>query len=277
MVFTPVKTERAYERIVAQVEAAIRSGDLGVGDHLPSEREMVTTFGVSRSTVREALRVLQSNGVIRLRPGDPLGPEIIPLDADSLRAPLTRLVATQSVSTLEMLQFRVVLEGATSHLAAALRTPEQIIEMRDALKALRESIGKGLDEWSLADMAFHETIARSAGNSLFVTCEVVVRTVAAEVVARTAATFPNADAQLQQWYEWHARLLEIIEAGDPEHAGRQARIDIYEGYALVLDCEDRRVLRMLVDPTGTLTTEIDAPNSSSRVARKRTKGIDEVT
>lgn len=266
MGFTTVRTERAYERIVAQIEDAIRSGELGVGDHLPSEREMVTTFGVSRSTVREALRVLQSSGVIRRRPGDPLGPEIIPMDSDALRAPLIRLLATQGVSTLEMLQFRVVLEGATSHLAAAMRTPEQLVEMRQALEALRESMGKGHDQWSRADMAFHETIARSAGNSLFATCENVVRTVAAEVVAQTVATFPDADAQLGLWYQWHARLLDAIEAGDPELAGRQARVDIYEGYAQVLDPNDRRILRMLVDPTGSFTTDTALTKSIAPIA-----------
>ena len=266
MGFQPVKTERAYERIVAQVEGAIRSGELGVGDRLPSEREMVTTFEVSRSTVREALRVLQSNGVIRLRPGDPLGPEIIPLDADTLRAPLSRLVSTQGVTTLEMLQFRAVLEGATSHLAAAFRTPEQLVEMRDALADLQASIERGHEEWSRADMTFHETIARAAGNTLFVTCEDVVRTVASEVVAETVAKFPDAALQLQQWYEWHARLLDMIESGDPEGAGRQARVDIYEGYALILNEDDRRVLRMLVDPRGELTTDLDAPMNASRIA-----------
>lgn len=76
--FQPVQPVRAYQRIVEQIEEALSRGDLVPGQRLPSERELVTQFAVSRSTVREALRVLESNGMVRSRPGDPNGPEILP-------------------------------------------------------------------------------------------------------------------------------------------------------------------------------------------------------
>ena len=65
---------RLYQRIVEQIEDAIARGELKPGQRLPSERELVVQFGASRSTVREALRVLESNGVVRSRPGDPTAP-----------------------------------------------------------------------------------------------------------------------------------------------------------------------------------------------------------
>ena len=83
--FQPVQPVRAYQRIVEQVEEALARGDLRPGQRLPSERELVAQFEVSRSTVREALRVLESNGVVRSRPGDPNGPEVLPFSPAALR------------------------------------------------------------------------------------------------------------------------------------------------------------------------------------------------
>ena len=71
--FQPVKPVRTHESIVRQIEEAIYSGDVAPGERLPSERELVVQFGVSRASVREALRDLQSSGLLRSRPGDPVG------------------------------------------------------------------------------------------------------------------------------------------------------------------------------------------------------------
>ena len=89
--FRPVQPVRAYERIVEQVEDAMARGELKPGQRLPSERELVTQFAVSRSTVREALRVLASNGVVRSRPGDPRGPEVLAFSTNGLAKQMTRL------------------------------------------------------------------------------------------------------------------------------------------------------------------------------------------
>lgn len=247
--FRPVTTVRAYERIVSQIEEAIRSGELSVGDRLPSERDMMTMFEVSRSTVREALRVLQSNGIVRLRPGDPLGPEIIPISATTLERPLTRLLTSNIARPVEVLQFRIVLESATSELAAAFRTEDQLRDMSAALEALRASVPSGREAWSRADLEFHASITRAAGNQLFVTCCGAVRTVAQAMVAERV-TAPGAGVELSQWFEWHSTLFDAIKAGDVDAAGRQARLDLYRGNASLMSEDERRVLRVLVDPTG---------------------------
>ena len=95
--FRPVQPVRAYERIVEQVEDALASGELRPGQRLPSERELVGQFEVSRSTVREALRVLESNGVVRSRPGDPNGPEVLPFSSGALRKQMVRLARVEEV------------------------------------------------------------------------------------------------------------------------------------------------------------------------------------
>ena len=75
--FEKVRSARAHERIVEQLENRILSGKLTPGERLPSERALMTTFQVSRPTVREALRVAESMGLISIRHGDPGGPKVL--------------------------------------------------------------------------------------------------------------------------------------------------------------------------------------------------------
>src|SRR5215217_6842131 len=131
--FQPVQTVRAYQRIVEQIEDALARGDLAPGQRLPSERELVAQFEVSRSTVREALRVLESNGVVRSRPGDPNGPEILPFSQSALRKQMVRLARVDELTLSELIGFRMILDGAAIQLAARLRTAEHLAEMEQAL------------------------------------------------------------------------------------------------------------------------------------------------
>ena len=166
---------RAYQRIVEQVEDALARGDLRPGQRLPSERELVGQFEVSRSTVREALRVLESNGVVRSRPGDPNGPEVLPFSSGALRKQMVRLARVDEVRLSELVSFRMILDGSATMLAARLRTAEQLAEMESAIEVMRAAIDIGYEEFSEADIAFHEAVARASRNSLIQVCNDVVR------------------------------------------------------------------------------------------------------
>ena len=128
-------TVRAYERIVEQIEEAIESGALQPGERLPSERELMAQFSVSRSTVREALRVLQARGLVRSRPGDPHGAEVLPFSPAALHKSMTTLARVDELSLGELVQFRMVLDASANLLAARLRTDEELAEMDAAIAA----------------------------------------------------------------------------------------------------------------------------------------------
>ena len=135
--FEQVRPVRLYERIVEQVEAAVASGQLAPGQRLPSERELVTQFGTSRATVREALRVLESNGVVRSRPGDPNGPEILPFSARGLSKQLRRLARAEELTLAQLLVSRMMLDATANRLAAVLRTDDQLADMEAAIGRMR--------------------------------------------------------------------------------------------------------------------------------------------
>src|SRR4051794_951152 len=124
--FQPVRAVHAYERIVEQIEDAILVGRLAPNDRLPSERELMREFEVGRSTGREALRVLQSKGLVRSRPGDPHGPLVLPFSTDRLRDSMYALARFEVLSLRELLQFRMTIESSAFRLTALSRTSEQL-------------------------------------------------------------------------------------------------------------------------------------------------------
>jgi DNA-binding FadR family transcriptional regulator len=220
--FQPVQPVRAYQRIVEQVEDALFRGDLAPGQRLPSERELVTQFAVSRSTVREALRVLESNGVVRSRPGDPNGPEILPFSQTALRKQLVRLARVDELTLSELIGFRMIMDGAAIQVASRLRTPEQLAEMEETLVAMRAAIDVDFAAFSEADLAFHDVIARISRNSLIQTCNEVVRGVVLGLISDKITHAPNSRALMLESLQHHAEVVEAIRAGRGQAAPRLA-------------------------------------------------------
>ena len=116
--FEPIKPTRAHEAVLAQLQRKILEGELAPGDRLPSEREMMDTFGVSWPTVREALRVAESLGLAAVRHGDPGGPRVLGQPSVGVTRVLDGLLSAERTSVAELLEARMVLEGAAARLAA---------------------------------------------------------------------------------------------------------------------------------------------------------------
>jgi DNA-binding FadR family transcriptional regulator len=245
--FQPVQPVRAYQRIVEQVEEALARGDLAPGQRLPSERELVAQFAVSRSTVREALRVLESNGVVRSRPGDPNGPEILPFSHSALRKQMVRLARVDELTLSELIGFRMIMDGAAIQVASRLRTPEQLAEMEETLIAMREAIDVDFAAFSEADLAFHDVIARISRNSLIQTCNEVVRGVVLSLISDKIAHAPNSRALMLESLQHHAEVVEAIRSGNGHAAARIARQNMYDYYAGYVPEPERDTLRALIE------------------------------
>ncbi|WP_326567478.1 FadR/GntR family transcriptional regulator [Amycolatopsis rhabdoformis] len=246
MKFEPVAPVRAYERIVEQIEEAVVSGRLQPGTRLPGERELMTQFGVGRSTVREALRVLQAAELIRSRPGDPRGPEVLAASPVALQRSMHRLARAEHVGLAELLQFRMVLDGSAHLLAAQLRTAEDLSALDTALAAMRAGAQVGFSEFSHADVAFHETIARASRNPLLVVSAEVVRGVVLELIEDKLEHARDRTALMQSWLTHHAEVLEAVRASDGELAARLARRALYDNYAEYVPEEQRALLTPLL-------------------------------
>ncbi len=247
--FSPVRTVRASGRIVEQIEQAITTGELRPGDRLPSERDLMTTFEVSRPTVREALRVLESSGLVRSRHGDPRGPEVLAASPATLYKSLTRLARLDVVSLLELVQFRIMLEGTACALAAQRRTEDQLAELEAAIATMGAVMADGLAAFSRADVDFHATVWHASGNQLIEIVGNVARDVVTDLISRNLERADDRDALMRLSLDHDREILAAIRSGDGRRAGTLARTFVYEAYRDYVPVEDRASLRLVAELT----------------------------
>jgi DNA-binding FadR family transcriptional regulator len=244
--FEQVRPVRLYERIVEQIEDALARGELRPGQRLPSERELVVQFGTSRATVREALRVLESNGVVRSRPGDPQGPEVLPYTTGGLEKQMRRLARTDQLTLSQLLVSRMMLDSTANRLAATLRSPEQLTQMESAIEGMRAAIDEGYTAFSEADFAFHEAIAEASGNMLIQVGNSVVRDTVLSLISDKIAHARQAKALMRTSLGHHEQVLAAIRAGDATAAANASLNSLYDYYASYVPRRERQALAALL-------------------------------
>jgi GntR family transcriptional regulator, transcriptional repressor for pyruvate dehydrogenase complex len=165
--WVPVTRLRSHEQVAAQIQRKILGGELEVGARLPSERELTSVLGVSRTGVREALRTLEAVGVLDIHSGSgrSAGSIIADRSAEALSTVLRLHVALAGIGSGELLEIRLLLERAAAAAAARHRSPADVIWLRETNDRLRAST-PGSDAFAQLDTAFHVGIVRVAGNRL---------------------------------------------------------------------------------------------------------------
>jgi GntR family transcriptional regulator, transcriptional repressor for pyruvate dehydrogenase complex len=162
-IFSAVEGGRISIQIVQQIQDAIRSGRLGPGDRLPPERELAERFGVSRVTVRDALRSLEVLGLVKIRVGAAGGAFVTSPGSEIVGEGLTNLVLLSSLKPEEIAEARLVLELGSVALAAIRATEDDIETLRRMMREARKALGEGTYERSMS-LQFHLRIAEIAGN-----------------------------------------------------------------------------------------------------------------
>ncbi len=166
--YTPIRSSRLYEQIVAQIQDRIVQGELQSGDKLPSERELTEQFGVSRTAVREAVKVLHEKGLVEIRPGSGT---FVASVADSttgvVRDSLGLMMETRlDKGLLHLMQVRSILEPEIAAIAAAMVTEDDLPPMKRKVEIMDVAIDDA-DTFIEADLAFHLALARATQNPLF--------------------------------------------------------------------------------------------------------------
>ncbi|MCI2416457.1 GntR family transcriptional regulator [Saccharopolyspora sp. K220] len=236
---------RAYQQIVDAVERELASGVLRPGDRLPSEREMVARYGVSRATVREALRVLEHSGLVKSRHGDRSGPLLLDPAGGPLSDTLERIVRLHGCTAGELVGYRMMLESTANQLAAGLRTEEQLAAMHASLAAMRAAIERGAEEFGAADFDFHELVAEASRNTLIQYSLRAARQAALVQIEDKIVRADDERAQMEESLRHHEIVFAAIEAGDGERAASIARHSIFAYYRDYLDEAERAALASL--------------------------------
>jgi GntR family transcriptional repressor for pyruvate dehydrogenase complex len=158
-----IKREGVAEKVVHRILDLVRSGNLKAGDRLPAERELIDIFGVSRPTLREALRSLATLGVLKMRHGG--GAFVTDLRAKSLLAPLDFFVSLSADNAQEVFECRRLIEIEIARKCAEKAPPKAIDEL-EAMLAAQEKITDDPIAFRILDSEFHEKLFEIAGNSI---------------------------------------------------------------------------------------------------------------
>lgn len=241
----PAKAKRAFEAIVEWIEQAIASGGLKAGDRLPGERELVTRFDVSRSSVREAMRVLESTGLVAARPGDPRGAVILAPTAAPLRKMMTRLTQSSSTSLADLLIYRMTLESAANSLAASRRTADDLLRLEKAMARMRQALRLGQQEFGQADLDFHDIVAQASGNTMIQVSGEAVRQSIEELITSAIRDSGDDRQLMMRTIAHHGDVFEAIRDQDAHRAEHLARSSLFEYYGHLLQDGDRTALGAL--------------------------------
>jgi GntR family transcriptional repressor for pyruvate dehydrogenase complex len=227
MDIAPIKSTRIYEEIVRQIRTMIAEGRLKSGDQLPPERDLAEKFLVSRTSVREALRALESVGLIEIRPGE--GTFVREVSVEALIEPLALVLLSQRAMIEELFEARRMLEPVIAGLAARRATKDEVQEMGRILEAQAKEINSG-NTGLAQDAAFHAAIGTAAHN------RAITRIVHAvmDLLGQSREEAIGTPGRPTRSHEDHQRILAAIRAGDAAGAERAMLDHVVAVEALVL-------------------------------------------
>ena len=159
-----IKKTRIHEEVVAQIRELISQGRLKAGDQLPSERELSETFKVSRTSVREALRTLETKGLIISRTG--MGNFVADLPIEALIAPLATLLIEEKTALADIFELRKLIEPHIAALAAERATKDDVDRLKRILASQGEAVDRG-ETGVEADAELHFAIGQATQNQAF--------------------------------------------------------------------------------------------------------------
>jgi GntR family transcriptional regulator, transcriptional repressor for pyruvate dehydrogenase complex len=200
--------------VVEQIEEAIKGKRLEPGMRLPSEMELCKSFGVSRTAVREALRMLNARGLVTIEKGK--GMFVNALSAAAVTDPLRLYLSMnyEKVFVLDVIRARQAIEPSIAAVAAAQRTSDDIAKLRQDIEELRAA-SEDYAQLASLDMAFHLDIARASQNPLMPLIIDPIHRLMPEIKSSVYATVEHAR---ESALEWHSRITERIVARDPDGA-----------------------------------------------------------
>jgi GntR family transcriptional repressor for pyruvate dehydrogenase complex len=222
----PARRETVMETVARRIEGLIRGGELRVGSLLPPEPKLASMLGVSRSSLREALKGLMFLGLIKARPG--YGTYI----QSSLGRVVSRhfqwMLLLQEVKYLELYELRKILEPAVAGLAARRATKEDIARMEQAIRGMKNSFERP-EQYMAHEMTFHEEFAQAAKNVAVETMLRMMYDALAEGRRRTLRLIENFESNFRR----HQRIFRLIARRDAAGARRAVLEDLKYAEALL--------------------------------------------
>ena len=206
-----IKKTRIHEEVFSQIHELIKEGRFKARDQLPSERELAEIFKVSRTSVREALRALESQGLIVSRTG--MGNFIVDLPVEALVGPLAYLLIDEKKALADVFEMRKLIEPQIAALAAQRATRKDVAQLKRIVAKQTEAVSSGTTGVE-ADAEFHFTIGRATRN------QALQKLVSGlmELLSRSREDSLQTDVRRKASVDAHRRIIAAIEMHDKSRA-----------------------------------------------------------
>jgi GntR family transcriptional repressor for pyruvate dehydrogenase complex len=211
----PIERRNTYELVAESLLALISERHLKPGDTLPTERELMQHYGVGRSSVREALRMLESKGLISAGGS---GAFAVADFRNPLNDSLSLLLAVEEGSLRELFEVRRIVEGEAVALATERGSESYLERMRDATEVMREGLADR-EEYIEADVAFHLTVAEATQNRLILHLMHAIR----DQLERALGSIYKIPGSPEQSIEDHGLIIAAMAKGRPDEARERMR------------------------------------------------------
>jgi GntR family transcriptional regulator, transcriptional repressor for pyruvate dehydrogenase complex len=215
MNFQPIKPKKVSTQIADQIRSSILSGEFAPGDKLPPERELAEMFGVSRPSVREALNVLASSGLVQSYQGG--GTVVMSLVDTSGTNTLSELIRVQQDRALDVIEVRKCMESWTAWYASERALPEDIRRMEEIITGMERNLD-GLFPSEDLDANFHIVIARATHNIVWLHLMQSLFEAMKEFQQSVWRAVYITSEDHHQLYRHHRSIFEAIRLRDPEGA-----------------------------------------------------------
>ncbi|WP_211701057.1 FadR/GntR family transcriptional regulator [Paraburkholderia aspalathi] len=215
VVFQRSKPEKAAQVVAKQVKQTILNGTLAVGDRLPSERVMIEQFGYSRAIVREALRLLESDGLIVLSAGRNGGAVVTTPGTGQIMSSIDMLLRMQQTSIADVFEAQRLIEPIIVKMAIDNGTPEDFKRIRETIDLI-EADPDNVELVREQSNRFHTLLGEATGNNVIAIVAGILRQIIVDFKYEGDAQEAQSIAHI------HRRILDAIEAKDVEVAVRRS-------------------------------------------------------
>ena len=212
--FTSAKQDKVSTQIVRQIKGAIMDGKLKPGEALPQEKDLVTSFGVSKHTLREALRTLEGLGLLTIRRGAGGGPVVSEIDWDTAREYFTSFLYFQDFTLADICEVRTLMEPHIARRATELMTAEELAELVQVHRECVEAFNQKQGVISDLEVRFHVLMGKFTGNAVLWVVLDFVNNILADAKHKLK---PGEDFS-SKVIAAHERIIAAMSARDPDGA-----------------------------------------------------------
>lgn len=215
MIFKPIKPKKVSAQIAEQIRSSILAGEFSPGDKLPPERELAEMFGVSRPSVREALNILASAGLVESYQGG--GTVVRSLVTSTTGSPLSELIKAERERALDVIEVRKCMEAWTAYYAAQRALPEDLRRLEAIVVEMEKNL-EGMRPSQDLDANFHVVIAQATHNVVWLHMMQSIFDAMKEFQQSVWRAVYLTEEDHRNLYLHHRAVFEAIRDRDPERA-----------------------------------------------------------